>query len=93
MKDLPGTPLSGKELKSDKVITFKWRPNAKYAWSAGIAYGRYLDELKAGRIIGRRCSRCERILVPPRMFCEHCFVATDEWVYVKDTGTINTYSL
>jgi uncharacterized OB-fold protein len=93
MKELPGTPLSGKELKSDKVITFKWRPNAKYAWSAGIAYGRFLDELKAGRIIGRRCSRCERIIVPPRMFCEHCFAATDEWVYVKDTGTINTFSL
>ncbi len=93
MKELPGTPLSGKELKSEKVITFKWRPNAKYAWSAGIAYGRFLDELKAGRIIGRRCSRCERIIVPPRMFCEHCFVATDEWVYVKDTGTINTFSL
>lgn len=93
MKELPGTPLSGKELKSDKVITFKWRPNAKYAWSAGIAYGRFLDELKAGRIIGRKCSRCERIIVPPRMFCERCFVATDEWVYVKDTGTINTFSL
>jgi uncharacterized OB-fold protein len=93
MKELPGTPLSGKELKSEKVITFKWRPNAKYAWSAGIAYGRFLDELKAGRIIGRRCSRCERIIVPPRMFCEHCFAATDEWVYVKDTGTINTFSL
>ena len=27
------------------------------------------------------------------MFCEQCFVATDEWVYVKDTGTINTFSL
>lgn len=93
MKELPGTPLSGKELKSDKVITFKWRPNAKYAWSAGIAYGRFLDELKAGRIIGRKCSRCDRIIVPPRMFCEQCFVATDEWVYVKDTGTINTFSL
>jgi uncharacterized OB-fold protein len=93
MKELPGTPLSGKELKSDEVITFKWRPNAKYAWSAGIAYGRFLDELKEGRIIGRRCSRCERIIVPPRMFCEQCFVATDKWVYVKDTGTINTFSL
>lgn len=93
MKELPGTPLSSKELKSEKVISFHWRPNAKYAWSAGIAYGRFLDELKKGRIIGRRCRRCERIIVPPRMFCEQCFVSTDEWVYVKDTGTINTYSL
>jgi len=36
---------------------------------------------------------CERILVPPRMFCEDCFRTTDEWVYVKDTGTVNTYSI
>jgi uncharacterized OB-fold protein len=93
MKKLPGTPLSSKDLKSDKVIAFHWRPNAKYAWSAGIAYGRFLDELKNGRLIGRRCRKCERIIVPPRMFCEQCFVATDEWVFVKDTGTINTYSL
>lgn len=93
MKVLPGTPLSGKELKSGEVIKFDWRPNAKYAWSAGIAYGRFLDELKEGRIIGRRCRRCERIIVPPRMFCEQCFVPTDEWVYVQDTGTINTFSL
>ncbi|MDO8056523.1 MAG: Zn-ribbon domain-containing OB-fold protein [Candidatus Hermodarchaeota archaeon] len=93
MKTVPGTPLSSKELKSDKVIAFNWRPNAKYAWSAGIAYGRFLEELKEGRIIGRRCRRCGRIIVPPRMFCEQCFAATDEWVYVKDTGTINTFSL
>lgn len=92
-KELRGTPLSSADLKSDQVITIQWRPNAKYVWSAGIAYSRFLDELKNGRIIGRRCRQCERILVPPRMFCEQCFRPTDEWVYVKDTGKINTYSL
>ncbi len=90
---LPGTPLSSRDLKSGKVLTFKWRPNAKYAWSAGIAYGRFLEELKNGRIIGRRCRECERVLVPPRMFCEQCFRSTDEWVFVKNTGKINTFSI
>lgn len=93
MQKLPGTPLSSKDLKEGRVITTHWRPNAKYAWSVGIAYGRYLEELKNGRIIGRRCRQCDRIIVPPRMFCEQCFRPTDEWVYVKDTGKINTYSL
>ena len=51
-----------------------------------------LSELKEGRIIGRRCERCQRVLVPPRMFCERCFRPTDAWQFVKDTGTINTYS-
>jgi uncharacterized OB-fold protein len=27
------------------------------------------------------------------MFCERCFRPTDEWVYLKDTGTVNTFSL
>ena len=92
-KEIPGTPLSSRDLKSGKVLTFKWRPNAKYAWSIGIAYGRFLEELKNGRIIGRSCHQCQRILVPPRMFCEQCFKGTDEWVYVKNTGKINTFSI
>jgi uncharacterized OB-fold protein len=32
-------------------------------------------------------------MIPPRMFCERCFRPTDEWVYVKDTGKILTFSL
>ncbi len=93
MKEVPGIYLSSSELKAKDAITFKGRPNAKYVWSGGIAYSRYLEELKNGRIIGRSCEECGRILVPPRMFCDKCFRATDEWVYVKDTGTINTYSV
>ena len=93
MKEVPGIYLRDAELKADDAITFKWRPNAKYVWAAGIAYSRFLDELKKGKIIGRKCRECGRILVPPRMFCDTCFRATDEWVYVTDTGTINTYSI
>ena len=54
---------------------------------------RFLKELKNGRIIARKCHKCGRIAVPPRMFCELCFKPTNEWVYVKDTGVINTYSI
>jgi hypothetical protein len=93
MKEVPGTYLRSKEFMAEDAITFKWRPNAKYIWAGGIAYSRFLDELKNGRIIGRGCRECGRILVPPRMFCDTCFRATDEWIYVKDTGTINTYSV
>jgi uncharacterized OB-fold protein len=32
-------------------------------------------------------------MIPPRMFCERCFRPTDDWVYVKDTGRVNTFSL
>lgn len=89
-KKLPGTPLKSKDIEEGKVITIEDKVNAKYAWSAGVAMSKFLEELKKGKIIGRKCSKCGTIYVPPRMFCIKCFAPTDEWVYVKDTGTVNT---
>lgn len=85
------TPLTDKDLKQNKVLTVRWVPKLQYAWDNGIAIGRYLAELKNGRIIARKCHGCKRVMIPPRMFCELCWRPTDEWVYVQDTGTINTF--
>jgi uncharacterized OB-fold protein len=93
MKEVPGVYLRDAELKADDAIAFYWRPNAKYVWSGGIAYSGFLNGLKKGKILGRGCRECGRVIVPPRMFCSECFRSTDEWVHVKDTGTINTYSI
>src|SRR2546427_8793473 len=51
------------------------------------------EELQNGRFIGRTCHKCQRILFPPRMFCEECFRPTDEWTFIHDTGTIETFSV
>ncbi|MGB9778413.1 MAG: Zn-ribbon domain-containing OB-fold protein [Candidatus Bathyarchaeales archaeon] len=82
-----------KDIKEGKIPTEKFRPKAKFAWSAGIAISRFLEELKNGRIIATTCSKCGRIMVPPRIYCEKCFKPTDGWKYVKDTGVINTFSV
>lgn len=92
-KTVRGTALELDELKKGKVFTTAYVPRLEYAWDTGIAIGRYLEEFKNGRLIGRLCHRCQRIMVPPRIFCERCFRPTDEWAYVKDTGTVNTFSL
>ena len=86
-----GRRLSREE--ADRVPHVVARPKARYAWSAGPAMGRFLEELKQGKIIARRCNSCGRVLVPPRMFCERCFRPTDEWIYLPGTGTIQTYSV
>lgn len=90
---LPGTPLEETDLKSGKIFLTSYAPNLKYHWDTGVAIGRYLAELKQGRLIARRCDGCQRVLIPPRMFCERCFRPTDEWVQVKDSGKILTFSL
>lgn len=90
---LPGTGLSDEDIKEGKVLTTRWKADAKYGWDAGVAISRYLAGLKEGKILGVRCHKCGRTMVPPRIFCEWCFRNIDEWVELKDTGTVNTFSL
>ena len=92
-KDLRGTGLESADFKKGRVFTEYYVPKLQYAWDTGEAIGRYLAELKNGRLIARRCNRCKRNLIPPRMFCERCFRTTDDWVFVQDTGKVNTFSL
>ncbi len=79
------------DIKKGKVLSVTWEPKLKYAWDNGPAIGRYLAELKNGKIIAKKCHKCHRILIPPRMFCELCWRPTGEWVYVEDTGIVNTW--
>lgn len=91
--DLGGTPLSTKDLKKGKVLYNEFKPKIEYTWDCGVGIGRYLEGLKQGKIIGKKCNKCRRILVPPRMFCEICFKPTEEWITLADTGVIKTFSL
>jgi uncharacterized OB-fold protein len=89
----PGKEISSQAIESGEVLTTKYEADLKYSWASGVAISRFLIELQKGKLIGRKCNKCKRILVPPRIFCEDCFRDTDEWVYVKDTGVVNTYSI
>jgi acetyl-CoA C-acetyltransferase len=87
-----GHPLSDAGFRT-AVGAVDYRLGARYSWDAGVAVGRFLDGLRAGKILGRECRRCDRVLVPPRMFCERCFRETDGWIEVEQTGTVQTYSI
>jgi uncharacterized OB-fold protein len=93
IEKFPGVYLKESDFTEGKILFTEWDPNAQYAWDAGIAIGRYLRELKAGRLYGTRCNKCNRTVVPPRNFCEWCFRPMDDWVALPDTGTVNTFSL
>jgi uncharacterized OB-fold protein len=88
-----GTQLDARDLKKGKIFLTAYAPKLRYTWDTGEAISRYLAELKKGRLIARSCRKCERIMIPPRMFCERCFRPTDEWIQLKSTGTVNTFSL
>jgi uncharacterized OB-fold protein len=89
----PGSPLKEDDIERQKVLSVIYHPKAKYSWATGIAVGRFLSDLKLGKITGSKCHHCGRIVVPPRIFCEICFKPTAGWVSLPDTGVVNTYSI
>ncbi len=89
----PGTEISTADLEARKYLHTRYETELRYAWTSGVAISRFLDGLKRAEIWGRRCNQCGRTLVPPRMYCEECFRATDEWVKLKDSGRVNTFSV
>ena len=88
-----GTALTPDEWRGKEIFFRNFHTKFTYSWDTGVAIGHFLEALKAGKIVGRSCSGCNRVLVPPRMFCELCFRPTDDWIDVLDTGVVNTFSI
>ena len=65
----------------------------RYQWPWGEAERRFFETLKdEGVLTGARCKRCDRIMVPPRSFCEECLERDIEYVRVPSTGVIQTFA-
>jgi uncharacterized protein len=93
IKEFPGTSLNEKDFAEGKILFNFDELNGLYAWETGIGIGSYLAALKNGVILGSHCKICRKIVLPPRIVCEWCFHPMDEYVPLKDTGIINTFSL
>jgi uncharacterized protein len=93
VSDYRGTEIESDDVELGKILATDYRTTLKYSWTSGVAISRFLDGLKRGELWARKCNKCGRIMIPPRMYCEEDFRPTDEWVRVKDTGTVNTFSI
>ena len=70
------------------------RIKVPYAWQAGETASRFLLSLKnEKKLVGKKCAKCTKVLVPPRKTCPYCFVETGEWVDVADEGVVETYTV
>ncbi len=75
------------------LIPGKWDLDFQHA--AGRAASRFLVTLRdEARLLASPCPACGKVRVPPRSFCEDCFVRTsDEWVEVGPAGTIEAFTV
>jgi hypothetical protein len=64
-----------------------------YELAFGATLTRFFDGLSEEKILGTRCPKCGRVLVPARSFCPRCFIDLDQWVEVGQMGTVETWSL
>ena len=70
---------------------FSWKLD--YSVTVGEVYTKFYEGLKDKKILANKCGKCGRIYVPPRPFCDMCFVETDKWLEVKPKGVVQTFTV
>jgi len=75
-------------------IIYHGRIKVPYKWYVGETGSRFFIGLRDDKEIwGNRCPKCHRVYVPPVKTCWECFIPTEEWVQLKDTGTVESFTV
>lgn len=78
--------------KKTSLLSIEGKIQISYEWSLGKAGERFFTELMDHKkVMGTKCRQCGRVLVPPRIFCEECFVEDMEWMEVSPKGSLVTF--
>lgn len=80
--------------KNNESLTFTGGWNVKYNYAVGETGTTFFKSLKDdAKIIAPKCPKCDLVMLPPRSFCERCFVPIEEWVDVGPEGTIQAFTI
>lgn len=73
------------------VIEDRWDLLHRHALGrAGEAFVRGVER---DALVAARCPGCERVLLPPRIFCERCFRATELLDFEGRTGELLSFTI
>src|ERR1700736_3325447 len=64
-----------------------------YRHALGETAGRFLQGVQDGKLLGRRCPGCDRVLVPARSFCDRCMRSRVDWCEVGPAGRIEMFTI
>jgi len=62
------------------------------SFTATTKTNEFIDFLKEGKVMASRCTDCGLVFFPPRADCYHCLSSNMEWVAVRGTGKLVTFS-
>ena len=77
----------------DDTMTLKGGWNVQYNYAVGPTGRTFFQALRKAKIIAPKCPACGLVMLPPRSFCERCFVPAEEWVEVGQEGTIQAFTI
>lgn len=65
-----------------------------YEWSYGPVLGQFFAGMKDGKLLGARCAKCKRVMIPPLPVCGPCFLPVENvLVEVGPEAVVQTYTI
>jgi len=66
-----------------------------YTYFAGRIGSKFIISLRdEQKILGLKCEKCGKVFIPPREYCEHCWVKIDgNWVELSKEGEIVNFTV
>ncbi len=84
------TPAGKSEEKPEELIVLRQVLSISQRFATGPVMGKFLNALKAKKILANKCPKCNRLQLPPREVCAECRVRVTDWVEVGPEGVIAT---
>lgn len=54
------------------------------------SFYKYIAE---GKLMGVKCKKCGKVMVPPKPLCDNCMTREVEWVQLKGEGEVISYTV
>jgi len=80
--------------KESELLTWKDSIELeKYVYTAGVMGDIFLKKLKEKKIIGSKCEKCGNIYIPPRLYCENCYIKTNIVEIEQNKAYIDSFTV
>lgn len=86
--------ITEKIRKNEEIKAWPGKFPVQYLYTYGIAGEKFFERIKEeGKFVGTKCKKCNIVYTPPKIYCEKCFEELKNYVNVKDTGIIQTFTI
>ena len=79
-------------MSKKKEIDDRFKKFGTVSFTSVTKVNDFINHLEQGKVMGTRCTNCERVYFPPRADCYYCLSSDVEWFEVEGVGKLVTYS-